>query len=275
MSLLLLFKPVVVGSLNLLLKSGPAAAVAAALVVPPAPGPVHYFGTANEALTAQEVITAKGLFLASDIEAASAADIESAKALLAASDTEAATAVDIESAKGLFAGARTELATAVDTESAKGLFVASDIEVATALDLPSALAKFAASDVETASAADIETAATVVQTHGPVSYLLLFSSQLQAILDPVVQQFYTYGTNSVGCNPDIVVYDLVTGQADTRWGIFITQPPPVVLSLLNHPKLALAASRSDLGVITVLQNNLLRSVTQYQFIVQGIGVFPI
>lgn len=113
---------------------------------------------------------------------------------------------------------------------------------------------------------------------GSVTYLLMFNSKGAAVSDVVLAQFYNpYVPVPPNCCQDILVYDAVTGQIDPRYGIFITLPAPVVGSLFFHPNLELVAnSPNSLAQTSILiENNLPRAVSNYRFVVSGLGMFPL
>lgn len=110
---------------------------------------------------------------------------------------------------------------------------------------------------------------------GSCSYLLLFSSAGAG--DPVIAQYYCPARAiNPGCNPDVLVYDLATGDIDPRWGLMITLPAPIVPALFFHPNLELLVNspHSLANVSSVIENNLDRPATSYQFMVSGAGPFP-
>lgn len=112
---------------------------------------------------------------------------------------------------------------------------------------------------------------------GSVSYLFLFSSLAAGAGDPVISQYYNPPSAiNVGCNPDVLVYDLVTGDIDPRWGLMITLPAPIVPALFFHPNLELLVNspKSLANLSNVIENNLDRPATSYQFLVSGAGPFP-
>lgn len=113
---------------------------------------------------------------------------------------------------------------------------------------------------------------------GFVSYLFLFPSRGQAVSDPVISKYYNpVSAINVGCCPDTLVYDLVTGSIDPRWGLFITLGTSIIPELFNHPNLELLVNspKSLAHQSFVIENKLARAATFYQFMVSGIGTFPL
>jgi hypothetical protein len=102
------------------------------------------------------------------------------------------------------------------------------------------------------------------------SYLLLFNSAGQASYDPIVAKYFSFlsGAQNIGCVGDIIVYNLSSGSYDPRWGLFIAVPS--ANALLNHPNTVLAVSSS-----AIIENSLGSPLTNFQFIANGWGVYPL
>ena len=113
---------------------------------------------------------------------------------------------------------------------------------------------------------------------GSVSYLFLFSSFAKGVGDAVIAKYYDpTSLINVGCNANVNVYDRDTTAIDSRWGLFITLPAPIIAELFNHPNLALLANspQSIAHQSFVIRNNLAKAATSYLFIVNALGMFPL
>lgn len=113
---------------------------------------------------------------------------------------------------------------------------------------------------------------------GSVSYLLMFPSFGTAVQDLVLSHYYSPSRNiNVGCCANMWVYNLLNGTIDPRWGIFITLPAPIIAELYFHPNLELLANspHSLAHRSIILKNDLDLPATDYQFLVNALGVFPL
>lgn len=124
----------------------------------------------------------------------------------------------------------------------------------------------------------LRTGSLIPDVTGTVSYLLMFATDYAASSDVVVSKYYNPGNvSNFGCCPNIWVYDLLSGTIDPRWGIFITLPAPIIPELFFHKNLELLANSPEslAGISVILKNNLDLPATDYQFLVNTLGAFPL